>query len=98
MQPIIPYSKPLKRPLNYPEYQKDYFSDAHVQVFKATIKANNEMLYKKITNLFNFMLRDNAFDWCNNYMCDHPKCRFVDLEQALCKQYRIVQNDEQVYI
>ncbi len=62
MQPIIPYSKPFKKPLNYLEYKKGYFLDVHVQVFKATIKANNEMLYEKIINLFNFMLRDNAFD------------------------------------
>jgi hypothetical protein len=44
------------------------------------------------------MLKDNAFDWFNNYMWDRPKCGSIDLKQAFCKQYRIVQNDEQVYI
>jgi len=30
MQPIIPYSKSLRRPLNYPKYKKDYDPDAYV--------------------------------------------------------------------
>lgn len=30
MQPIIPYSRPFRRPLNYPKYKKDFNLDAHV--------------------------------------------------------------------
>jgi hypothetical protein len=30
MQPIVPYSKPLRRPSNYHEYNKDFDLDAHV--------------------------------------------------------------------
>jgi hypothetical protein len=31
-------------------------------------------------------------------MKDHPNCRFTELEQAFCRHYRIMQNDEQVYL
>jgi len=54
MQLIIPYSKPFRRPLNYPKYNKDSNLDAHVQVFKATIKSNGENIDEEIANLFNF--------------------------------------------
>jgi hypothetical protein len=38
----------VKRPLNYLEYKKDYDLDAHVQVFKAIIKINNETVDEEI--------------------------------------------------
>ncbi len=31
------------------------------------------------------MLKDNASNWRNNYMRDHPNYRFTNLEQAFCK-------------
>jgi hypothetical protein len=31
-------------------------------------------------------------------MQDNPNYRFADLEQNFCRHYRIMQNDEQVYI
>jgi hypothetical protein len=62
MQCVVPYFRPYRRPLNYSEYKKKSYPDSHVQIFKAIIK----------TNLFNFTLKDNALDWCNNYMQDHP--------------------------
>ncbi len=62
MQQVVPYSKPFRRPLNYLEYKKNHDLDAHVQVFKIAIKANDEMVDEEITNLFNSTLRDNAFD------------------------------------
>jgi hypothetical protein len=40
VQPIVPYSRPFRRPLNYPKYKKDYDPDVHVWVFKVAIKAN----------------------------------------------------------
>jgi hypothetical protein len=39
------------------------------------------------TNLFNFTLRDSAYDWCNNYMRDLPNYRFGDLQQIFYKCY-----------
>lgn len=36
---------------------------------------------EEITNLVNFTLKDKyAQNGCNNYMRDHPNCRFVDLK------------------
>ncbi len=62
VQPIIPYSRPFRRPLNYPKYKKNSKLDVHVQVFKADIKANNETVDEKITNLFNCTLKDDAYN------------------------------------
>ncbi len=56
------------------------------------------MVNEKIVNQFNFTLKDNTFDQCNNYIQDHPNYRFVDLEQAFCKRYQSMQNDELVYL
>jgi len=85
VQPIIPYSKTSRRPLNYLEYKKGFDLDAHVQVFETTIKVNGETINEEITNLFNFTLKDNASNWCNNYMRNHLNCRFTNLKQAFCK-------------
>ncbi len=90
MQPIVPYSRLFKRPLNYPEYKKNSNPDVHVQVFKAVIKVNGETIDEKRTNLFNFTLRNNASNWCNNYIWSNPNCRFADLEQDFYKWYWIV--------
>jgi hypothetical protein len=38
--------------------------DAHVWVFKATIKVNGEMMDEEIANLFNYTLKNNASNWC----------------------------------
>jgi hypothetical protein len=82
VQPIVPYFKPFRRPLNYLEYKKNFDLDVHVQIFKATIKVNNEMVDEEITNMFNFTLRNNAYNWCKNYIRSNPNYRFTDLEQA----------------
>jgi len=87
VQPIIPYHRPFMRPLNYHEYKKDYDPNVHVQVFKATIKTNNEMVDEETTNMFNFTLRNNTSNWCNNYMGGNTNCRFTNLEQAFCRRY-----------
>jgi hypothetical protein len=87
MQPVVPYFKPYKKPLNYPKYKKDSYLDAHVWVFKAIIKANGETIDEEITNLFNFTLIDNALKWCNNYMQDHPNYRFVELKKVFCQRH-----------
>jgi hypothetical protein len=80
VQLVVPYSKPYRKPFNYPKYKKDFDLDVHVQVFKATIKANYEMIDEEIANLFNFTLEDNGSNWCNNYMQNHPNCKFAYLE------------------
>jgi hypothetical protein len=49
---------------------------------KATIKVNNEIVDEEMFNLFNFTLKDNASNRCNNYVRNHPNCRFVDLKQV----------------
>jgi hypothetical protein len=80
--------------LNYRQYKKDSNPDAHVQVFKADIKANDEVVDEKITNVINFTFKNNTFNWCNNYMRNNPNYRFVNLKQAFYRQYQIMQNDE----
>jgi hypothetical protein len=85
MQPVVPYFRPYKKPLNYHKYKKDYDLDGHVRVFKVFIKVNGEMVDEEIANLFNFTLRDNAFKWCNNYMQDHPNYRFVKFNKVFCQ-------------
>jgi hypothetical protein len=98
MQHVLVYFRPFKRPLNYLKYKKNFDPDAHVWVFKTIIKFNSERINEQIINLFNFTFRNNASDWCNNYMCDHPNRRFVNLEQAFYRRYQIMQNDEHVYL
>lgn len=97
MQHALLYFRPFNTPLNYLKYKKYFDPDVHVRVFKTIIKFNNEMINEQIANLFNFTIRNNAYDWCNNYMWDHPNHRFVNLEQAFYRWYRTMQNDEHVY-
>lgn len=44
-----------------------------VYLFKSIIKAKSN---EETTNLFNFTLKDNASNWCNNYMRNHPNYKF----------------------
>jgi hypothetical protein len=70
-----------------------------MQVFKIIIKANGETIYEEITNMFNFTLRDTTLNYCNIYMKDYPNYYiFVDQEQAFCKWYRMMENDEHAYL
>ncbi len=64
---------------------KDIDPNAHIRVFKKTIKANGETTEANINNLFSFALRDNIFEWGENFVQDHPNCTFEELEQAFCK-------------
>jgi hypothetical protein len=89
---------PYCRPFNYPEYVQDSDLDAHVKVFKVAIRAYDDIEDVKIINLFSFTLRDTISDWCNNYMGDYLGCIFAKLQLTFYKQFRIVQNDEQVYL
>ncbi len=70
-----------------------------VWVFKTIIKANGDKIYEEITNMFNFTLRDTTLDQRNNYLRDYPNYYvFVDLEQTFYKWYRMVENDEDLYL
>jgi hypothetical protein len=77
--PPLPPNKPYHRPFNYPKYVNNSNSDAHVRVFKAAIRGNNETNDANIVNLFNFTLKDTMSNWCNNYMGDYPNYNFVKL-------------------
>jgi hypothetical protein len=43
-------------------------------------------------------LKDNPCDLCNNYVQDNPNYEFANLEQAFCRHYCTMQNDERVYL
>ncbi len=58
---------------------KDSDINAHVNVFKVAIRANDEIEDAKIINLFSFTLKDTIFDWCNNYMGDYLGFIFAKL-------------------
>jgi hypothetical protein len=60
--PPLTQNRPYHRPLNYPEYVKDSNPNAHVRIFKATIRANGEIEDAKIINLISFTLKDIMFD------------------------------------
>jgi hypothetical protein len=51
-----------------------------------------------IINLFGFTLKDNIFEWGENFIQDHPNCTFEKLEQAFCKRFIAVKNNEVVYM
>jgi hypothetical protein len=88
----LPYQK-----LQYPTYVKDIDPDAHIRVFKKTIKANGETMEANINNLFSFTLWDNILEWGENFVQDHPNCTFEELEQVFCKTFWIMKNNEEVY-
>jgi hypothetical protein len=97
-RPPLPPNMPYCQPLNYTKYVKNSDLDVHVKVLKAAIRANGKIEYAKIVNMFSFTFRDIVFDWCNNYTGDYPNCTFAKLQLTFCKQFRTVQNDEQVYL
>jgi hypothetical protein len=89
----MPYKK-----LQYPIYIKEIDPNAHIRLFKKAIKANGEIVEVDIINMFGFILRDNIFEWDENYVQDHPNYTFEELEQTFCKLFIIVKNNEEVYI
>jgi hypothetical protein len=99
VQPISePTTKLPYKKLQYPTYVKDVYPNAHIKVFKKAIKANGETMKVDIINLFGFTLKDNIFEWGENFIQDHPNCTFEELEQAFCKQFKTIKNDEEVYM
>jgi hypothetical protein len=57
-----------------------------------------EMVKANIINIFGFSLKDNIFEWSENYVQDHPNYTFEELGQAFCKCFKIVKNDEEVHM
>jgi len=51
-----------------------------------------------IINSFGFTLNDNIYEWGENYVQNHPNYIFEELEQAFCKKFKIVKNNEEVYM
>jgi hypothetical protein len=89
----LPYKK-----LQYPTYVKNIDPNVHIKVLKKAIKANGETMEVDIINLFGFTLKDNISKRGENSIQNHPNCTFEKLEQAFWKQFKIVKNDEKVYM
>jgi hypothetical protein len=93
MPPWYPWvaiqSKPISKlpywKFQYPTYVKDIDHDAHIRVFKETIKVNGEIMEANIMNLFDFILWNNISNWGEKFVQDHPNYTFEELEQAFCK-------------
>ncbi len=80
MQLVLEPTTKLYKKLQYPTYVKNTNLDAHIKVFKKSIKANGEMMEANIVNLFRFTLKDSNFEWGGNYVQDHPNYTFEELE------------------
>jgi len=79
-------------------YVKDIDLDAHIKVFNKAIKANGEIVEVDIINMFSFTLKDNISKWGGNYVQNHPHCTFEELKQTFCKRFKVVKNNEKVYM
>jgi hypothetical protein len=67
-------------------------------VFNFIGKANVETSEEFIINVFSYMLKDIALDWCHNYMSEFLDHIFSKLTHAFCKRHWNIQNDKQIYI
>jgi hypothetical protein len=76
---------------------KDTNHDAHIRVFKKAIRVNGEIVEADIINLFGFTLQ-NILEWGENSIQDHPNYTFHELEQAFCKCFWTMKNDENIYM
>jgi hypothetical protein len=66
---------------------KDIDLDAHIRVFKKTIKVNGNTMEANITFLFGFILQKHIWKWGGNFVQHHPNYIFEELEQAFCKRF-----------
>ncbi len=95
---LEPITKLSYKKLQYPTYAKDTNTNAHVKICKKAIKVDVETMENDIINMFGFTLNDNLSKWGENYVPNHPNYFFEELEQAICKWFKIVKNDEEVYM
>ncbi len=89
----LPYQK-----LQYPTYVKDSDHDVHIKVLKKTIQTNGETMEVDIVNLFSFTLQDIISKWGENFVQDCLNYTIDELEQTFYKHFRIVKNDEKIYV
>jgi len=71
--------------LKYPNFKKDVDPNVHVTMFNSKVKANAYTFDKYGINVFSYMLRDMALDWCHNYMSKFLDCIFLELTHAFYK-------------
>jgi hypothetical protein len=88
----------IYKKLQYPTYVKDINLDGHIIMFKKAIKANGKIMEVDIINLFGFTFRNNIFAQGENFVQYHPNCTFEELKQAFYNRFRIVKNNEEVYM
>jgi hypothetical protein len=62
------------------------------------IRANEEIMEADIINLFGFTLRYDILEWGKKFVHDHFNCTFKELEQAFCKRFQTMENDENFYM
>jgi len=62
------------------------------------MKVNAQTFKEYIINVFSYMLKDTALDWCHNYMLEFPNHTFLELTKTFCKHHWKTQNDEQIYM
>jgi hypothetical protein len=79
------YVRPNRVALKYLNFKNDVDQDAHVKVFNYVVQANAKTFEEYIINVFNYMLRNTALDWCHNYMLKFPTYIFLKFTQAFCK-------------
>ncbi len=84
--------------LQYPTCVKDIDPDVHIEMFKKAIKTYGETMEFDIINLFTFTCMDSISEREENYVQDHPNYTFEKLEQAFCKQFKTMKNNEEVYM
>ncbi len=48
--------------------------------------------------LIGFTLQENISKWGENFVQNHPNYTFEKLEQAFCKCFQTMKNDEEVYM
>jgi hypothetical protein len=99
VQPILkPTTKLPYMKLQYLTYIKDIDPDAHIKLLKNALKTNGEIMEADIINLFGFTLMDSIIEWGENYVQYHPNYTFEKFEQAFCKRFKIVKNNEEMYM
>jgi len=73
------YVRPNKVTFKYPNFKKEIDLYVHVKMFNSIVKTNVETSKEYIINVFSYMLRDMASDWCHNYMSKFFDCTFLEI-------------------
>jgi hypothetical protein len=54
--------------------------------------------WKLTSSTYFFTLKDSFSKRGENYVQDHPNCTFEKLEQAFCKLFKTIKNNEELYM